>query len=116
MIGQWSPKVFEQTVARDNIVGAVGKNSKQPIFGGRQFNPILIDIYDASLRIYGKRADGDPIAGGWAQIVLYRQAGAHQEIIRLEGLDEIIVAATPQKVTLSATFDRPDRMMTGTFR
>lgn len=37
------PKVFEQTVVRDNIAGAVGKNSKQPIFGGHQFN--LIPIY-----------------------------------------------------------------------
>jgi hypothetical protein len=117
MIGGWSPKVFEPTVVRDNIAGVVGKNSKQPIFGGGQFNLIPIDIYEANLDVYGKRADGDPrFAGGPAQIVSYRQAGAHQEIIQLEGLDEVIVTATPQTVTLSATFDRPDRMMTGTFR
>jgi hypothetical protein len=84
MIGGWSPKVFEPTVVRDNIAGVVGKNSKQPIFGGGQFNLIPIDIYEANLDVYGKRADGDPrFAGGPAQIVSYRQAGAHQEIIQV---------------------------------
>jgi hypothetical protein len=47
-------------VVRDNVAGALGKNSKRPIFGGRQFNPIRIDIHDACLKIYGKKADGDP--------------------------------------------------------
>jgi hypothetical protein len=88
-------------VVRDNIAGALGKDSKKPIFRGRQFNPILVDIYDASFKIYGKRADGDPrFAGGRAQIVSYRAAGAHQEIIELEGLNKVIVSATPQEVHL----------------
>ena len=50
-IGRWSPKVFEQMVFRDNVASALGKNSKQPIFGDRQFKWILIDTYDASVKI-----------------------------------------------------------------
>lgn len=97
--GGWSPKVFEQMVVRDNVAGTLGKHSKLPILGRRQLKRIFIDTYGASVEIYGERADREAgLPGGLPQIVLYRAAGAHQEIIHVKGLHKVIVGTKPQEV------------------
>jgi len=99
-ISERSP-IFEQTMIRDDVPAVLDKNLNQSIFSWRQFEWTLIYEREASVKIYGQRADAySGLASGCAQIVSYRAAGAHQKVIDLEGLNKVIVGTKSQEVHL----------------
>src|SRR2546423_14050645 len=97
-VGRGFPYALEQLRATLHAAAPVGQSKKQLVFGGRKIDELSIQRYSVCVLVDLHRANAEHVAtlGGLHVRAAENVAYAKNELLRTEGLHEIVVRAEGQ--------------------